>query len=66
MQIESQMLETISEELSEANGDMDNGLGKADSFAESQSSPNSSAGLPSEHERCIQVIFSLLSEPQAV
>ena len=63
MQIESQMLETISEELSEANGDMDNGLGKADSFPEGQSSPNSSAGLPSEHERCIQVSRSMPSEP---
>ena len=60
------MLETISEELSEANGDMDNGLDKADSFAEGQSSPSSSAGLPSEHERCIQVVHSLPSEPQAV
>lgn len=59
--MESQMLETISEELSEAAGEADApdaalGLAQADSFAEGQSSPGSSAWLgPSDHERCIQV-----------
>lgn len=55
MQIVSEMLETISEELSEPTGEMDPGLIKADSYAEGQSSPDSCAGLPSDHDRCIQV-----------
>ena len=52
------MLETISEEMSEPTGEADSSLTKADSFAEDQSSPDTSSGLPSDHERCIQVSFT--------
>ena len=55
MQIVSEMLETISEELSEPTGEIEPGLIRADSYLEGQSSPDSCAGLPSDHDRCIQV-----------
>ena len=57
LQIVSEMLETISEEMSEPTGEAESSLTKADSFAEDQSSPDTSVGLPSDHERCIQVRF---------
>ena len=56
MQMVSEMLETISEELSEAMGEPDAScLPTADSFPQGQSSPSSSVGLSPDHDRCIQV-----------
>ncbi len=56
LQMVSEMLDTISEELSEAMGEPDAGcLPNADSFPEAQSSPSSSFGLSPHHDCCIQV-----------
>lgn len=63
LQIVSEMLETISEEMSDPTGEAESSLTKADSFAEDQSSPEASPEPPSNHERCIQVSFTHMTLP---